>query len=112
MTTDFQQRRIERLRSTAEMQVPWERLPEIPRYSIGWRMGAGEDYWYDWLTWLRALSADQREDYRRLHPETVEWAGTYDSIFRRFDESPHGLAWDEFWDAELKTMLERDSYAA
>ncbi|MFR3181913.1 hypothetical protein [Dysosmobacter welbionis] len=35
------------------MPPPWMAFPEIERYSIGWRMGYGEDYidrFDDWST--------------------------------------------------------------
>lgn len=27
-----------------DLAPPWVEFPDIPRYSIGWRMGPGEDY--------------------------------------------------------------------
>jgi hypothetical protein len=27
------------------MIPPWKKYPDIPRFSIGWRMGDGEDYY-------------------------------------------------------------------
>ncbi len=107
---DFERQRIERLRATTEMQPPWEMFPDIPRYSIGWRMGAGEDCWHDWRTWFRGLSVEGREHYRRIHPEPKTWEGVYDSLFKDSGQRPHGLAWDEYWNAELKAQLERLAY--
>lgn len=80
------------LRERGTLLPPWLRFPELPRYSIGWRMGSGEDYlilhhhwtanwtrddwltylrrhapvpadWYDWACWQLGLEGDEhRED--------------------------------------------------
>ena len=38
------------------MPPPWLAHREIERYSIGWRMGYGEDYIYRFGDWLDTLS--------------------------------------------------------
>ena len=38
------------------MPPPWLVYPEIERYSIGWRMGYGEDYIYKFWNWLDTLT--------------------------------------------------------
>ena len=40
------------------MSPPWLVYPEIERYSIGWRMGYGEDYIYKFWNWLDTLTSD------------------------------------------------------
>ena len=48
------------------MPPPWLAFPEIERYSIGWRMGYGEDY-IDWFGhWLDTLSPEEQTEYRSL----------------------------------------------
>jgi hypothetical protein len=103
---EYQRKRIERLRHTTDLPAPWEVYPDIPSGSIGWRMGPREDVYADWLEWLRASTTKQREDYCKRHPEPKTWLGTYEQHFRRFAREPHGLSWDEFWDAEFKNQYE------
>ena len=52
------------------MPPPWLAHREIERYSIGWRMGHGEDY-IDREGWRLAhtLSPEERTEYRTLFPE-------------------------------------------
>jgi hypothetical protein len=59
------------------MKPPWEAHPEVPAGSIGWRMGYGEDYWMRFSGWFETLSPQDREFYRREHPEPADWAGFY-----------------------------------
>jgi N-glycosidase YbiA len=59
------------------MVPPWEKYPEIPAGSIGWRMGYGEDYMSDWHKWLRGLSPLGKHKYAQSLdvPEAwVHWA--------------------------------------
>ena len=51
------------------MPPPWLAHREIERYSIGWRMGYGEDYIYRFGDWLDTLSPDEQTEYRTLFPE-------------------------------------------
>ena len=48
------------------MPPPWLAHREIERYSIGWRMGYGEDYIVRFGDWLDTLSSDERD--RIPHP--------------------------------------------
>ena len=60
------------------MPPPWLAHREIERYSIGWRMGYGEDYIYRFGDWLDTLSPDERTEYRTLFPEPVTWKGWWE----------------------------------
>ena len=60
------------------MPPPWLAHREIERYSIGWRMGYGEDYIYRFGDWLDTLSPDEQTEYRTLFPEPVTWKGWWD----------------------------------
>nr|MCU0354264.1 hypothetical protein [Cytophagales bacterium] len=51
--------------------------PEIPRYSIGWRMGYGEDVAWEFSLWWRGLSEETKEKYKQMHPEPKGWRGWY-----------------------------------
>lgn len=57
------------------MPPPWLAFPEIERYSIGWRMGYGEDYIYKFGKWFDCLPEEEQKEYRSLFPEPVTWKG-------------------------------------
>ncbi|TGG95594.1 hypothetical protein E4656_04055 [Natronospirillum operosum] len=57
-----------------DMLPPWLQYPDIPLGSMGWRMGPGEEYWYQFVAWLGELSAAEREAYKRRHPRPESWA--------------------------------------
>ena len=57
---------------------PWQEFPDTPRYSLGWRMGAGEDYWHAFHDWYGGLQGEQRRLYRETYPEPTEWSGFYE----------------------------------
>ena len=61
------------------MPPPWLAFREIERYSIGWRMGYGEDYIYRFGDWLDTLSPEERVEYRSLFPEPITWKGWWDN---------------------------------
>src|SRR6266545_384348 len=56
---------------------PWLSYPDISRYSIGWRMGDGEEYMCNWAVWFDGLTADGKEEYQKHYPEPEEWHGFY-----------------------------------
>lgn len=55
------------------MAPPWLACPGIPQYSIGWRMGWGEDYLRRLSRWLEGLTEEERTEYGRLFPPPVFW---------------------------------------
>ena len=55
----------------------WLALPAIPRYSIGWRMGDGDSYSWDFSEWWDALSPAAQQEYQRRYPEPAGWRGWY-----------------------------------
>ena len=71
------------------MPPPWLAHREIERYSIGWRMGYGEDYIYRFGDWLDTLSPEERTEYRTLFPEPVTWKGWWDD-----EEEPFLNQWN------------------
>ena len=74
------------------MPPPWLAHWEIERYSIGWRMGYGEDYIYRFGDWMDTLSPDERTEYRTLFPEPVTWKGWWDD-----EDSSEVLEHGDFW---------------
>ena len=59
-------------------QVLGELTLDKERYSIGWRMGYGEDYIDRFGHWLDTLSPEERAEYRTLFPEPVTWKGWWE----------------------------------
>lgn len=59
---------------------PWHKFPEIPRYSIGWRMGYGEDYLWTWRTWWERQDATACQAYVETWKPTApaEWSDWFD----------------------------------
>lgn len=71
------------------MPPPWLACPEIERYSIGWRMGYGEDYIGQFFNWLNALSKEKQTEYQTLFPEPVTWKGWWENV-DTVEELVHG----------------------
>lgn len=74
------------------MPPPWLAFPNIERYSIGWRMGSGEDYIYRFADWLESLSEAERSTYRQLFPEPITWQGWWDD-----DDTSEALEHKDFY---------------
>lgn len=66
------------LATQSYMPPPWLAYPEYERYSLGWRMGSGEDYLDRFAAWFEALGEKEREIYRARFPEPFTWAGWWD----------------------------------
>ncbi|WP_313181669.1 NADAR family protein [Lacrimispora sp.] len=73
------------------MPPPWLAYPKIERYSIGWRMGYGEDYMIRFSTWWDTLSQEERTEYQTLFPEPVTWKGWWED-----DDTNQVLTHEEF----------------
>ena len=85
------------------MPPPWLAHREIERYSIGWRMGYGEDYIDRFGDWLDTLSPEEQTEYRTLFPEPVTWKGWWDDE----DSSEmleHGDFLVEVWQPEVQSL--------
>jgi hypothetical protein len=66
-----------------DLAPPWERFPEYERYSLGWRMGTGEDWMGLWSAFLEQLGPDRaaRVAYLRRHaPAPISWANTVHDV--------------------------------
>jgi hypothetical protein len=55
----------------------WLWAPDIPRYSIGWRMGAGDTYSWEFYKWWETLSPAAQQEYQKRYPEPIDWRGWY-----------------------------------
>ena len=67
------------VKSKKIMPPPWLAFPEIERYSIGWRMGYGEDYIGQFWKWWKTLPPEEQDEYRNLFPEPVTWNGWWNN---------------------------------
>lgn len=62
------------------MEPPWIKYPKIAWGSMGWRMGAGEDYWCDWVGWYKKLSDNQKIEFKNTWEEPDGWLGFFNFI--------------------------------
>ena len=80
MTTDEQLDAgiAEILREEGILVPPWQKHPEIPRFSIGWRMGDGE--WYAWMfaRWWQRQSDAAKSAYRQMFQPPEGWQDYFD----------------------------------
>jgi hypothetical protein len=59
-----------------DLTPPWEKYPTYERYTIGWRMGAGEDYLYQWGKAVKSMPEDYETRLRFLQgyrPAPLTW---------------------------------------
>ena len=63
------------MKSKKVLAPPWLACPNIERYSIGWRMGCGEDYILNWALWYEELDTEDTAEYQKLFPEPTTWKG-------------------------------------
>ncbi len=65
----------------------WIAYPYMERYSIGWRMGSGEEYRYNIYDWFKTLSPSEQNEYVELFPEPKSWCEFWDEFLERdYDE--------------------------
>ncbi|WP_421791680.1 hypothetical protein [Hyphobacterium sp.] len=62
------------------MEPPWKACPDIPRHSIGWRMGGGDGYAIAFGEWISSLSDEEFAEYVSENPEPGEWSGYYEML--------------------------------
>lgn len=69
-----------------DLLPPWLKYPDIPKFSIGWRMGGGESYLMIWEAWAKKLDQSQLLAYfDRYKPIPVNWLN-WVSYFFGFDD--------------------------
>jgi hypothetical protein len=69
------------LDSDGLMVPPWIKYPNLPRTSMGWRMGQGEAYRDDFDLWWSRQPRNIRLAARSKYPESVEWSGFWGGKF-------------------------------
>nr|MBA3456629.1 hypothetical protein [Deltaproteobacteria bacterium] len=68
------------LAAAGTLVPPWIKFPQIPRRSIGWRMGSGEWYVWMWGQWWERMDKEARDAYRaRWVDVPIEWRDWLDS---------------------------------
>lgn len=55
------------------MAPKWLMYPELSEYSIGWRMGCGEDYSDKLYKWLESISEEEKKEYNIKFPKPIMW---------------------------------------
>ena len=65
--------RLERERAANDITPPWERFPEYTATTLGWRMGAGEEWMWAWRDWFATLPNEQA---RLTHPQNAKSRGS------------------------------------
>lgn len=72
----------EYLDARGDLTPPWAQFPTYERYTIGWRMGSGEDWMGLWHVFLKSLgSPEARLGYLRRHPPAPEtWANMIHNV--------------------------------
>ena len=66
--------------SNGFMHPPWEKFPNIPRNSIGWRMGVGEQYLEEFSIWWSRQDRAKKLAVRALYSEPSAWTGFWRSL--------------------------------
>lgn len=85
----YRARLAEHLDPNGDLAPPWERFPTYERYTIGWRMGTGEDWLVMWRIFLDDLDPayEVRLAYLKRHPPApVTWASWVYAILHPDDE--------------------------
>jgi len=59
---------------------PWKEFPKLECGSLGWRMGAGEDYIIGFQKWFSDLNEKEKSYYSFIHLEPNDWTGFYSSL--------------------------------
>lgn len=91
--SEYEQRCRERLPAhldeNGDLIPPWAQFPDYERYTIGWRMGAGEDWMSLWHVFLQTLPQNKtaRIDYLKRHaPAPMSWADVVNSVLSASDD--------------------------
>ena len=59
------------------MVPPWIKYPNLPRGSMGWRMGLGESYLEQFDAWYNRQHRDTHKSVWSEYPEPSDWQGFY-----------------------------------
>ena len=59
------------------MLPPWIKYPNLPKESMGWRMGQGEDYMEQYLKWYYANPRSKRVEIMNKYKTPEDWSEFY-----------------------------------
>ena len=87
---------------TLENPMPpvWLMYPHITQFSIGWRMGAGEGYKYDFGDWFKTLSEKEQRKYQEMFPHPKTWREYYNSDYNFEDLEDYECGTVELWNKQ------------
>jgi ribA/ribD-fused uncharacterized protein len=99
---------VNKLYSMDNLMAPlWIMYSHISRYSIGWRMGYGENYVIEFTSWYSSLNIEEKNMYQKMFPEPKGWLGWYKE--EHTDEDIYDdygyLLWNE--DGNLRHSLDK-----
>lgn len=60
---------------------PWQKFPNIPCGSMGWRMGPGERFYARFCNWWVQQPSPVRFAIRARYPEPESWEGFWRNLF-------------------------------
>lgn len=97
-----------------DMVPPWEAFPTYERYTLGWRMGSGEDYLYNWYAFIEKLSIDYqtRLNYLKSHrPAPLSWSDyVFDVLYPEIEsEQEYGCSPAETLNLLNLGLVEQDA---
>jgi hypothetical protein len=91
-----------------DLTPPWEKYPTYERYTIGWRMGSGEDYLHQWRKAVKAMPEDYETRLQFLQsyrPAPLTWTNlVFAVLYPQADK--HADADKEFSDEEIQNYVE------
>ncbi|MFZ6875171.1 hypothetical protein ACO0LF_24155 [Undibacterium sp. Di27W] len=90
-----------------DIAPPWEKFPDYDRYTIGWRMGAGETWLKKWKSFIRQMpdEFELRLAYLKRHPAApYSWADFVQDTLHPMYKAEH--AEDDRDQAYLKGLQE------
>jgi ribA/ribD-fused uncharacterized protein len=84
----------------------WLMYPHISRYSIGWRMGYGENYAYEFGNWYSSLTTEEQKQYQIMYPTPKGWLGWYEEEYEDADIYADGYL---IYNEDVKMKYSRES---
>ena len=94
----------------------WIKYPHIPRESIGWSIGYGENYKVDFSNWYEKLSENDKLKYQEMFPSPKTWGNYYsefiedDKYLEEFNEHHYKNVF--FWRKDGKPKYSKDELIA
>jgi hypothetical protein len=67
-------------------EPPWVAFPEYERFSMGFRMGGGEDYICQFRDWYYSALRKDIDEYQRRNPEPEHYSGFYSDFDKKYFE--------------------------